>query len=112
MSAEFVRSEVAEALLKSGGGPPSEVVSEPFVKLVESSGFLNAEPALLEVTEEPLHNHVAQAHTLAKNQLNKPGSRQRIPPEGVRVLTSLIGVDERFLASAEGIGCYVEAVAD
>lgn len=39
LGAVLVGAEVAEPLLNAGGVPPSQVVGQPRVKLVESSGF-------------------------------------------------------------------------
>ena len=100
LGAVLVGAEVAEPLLNSGGVPPSEVVVQPGVKLVHGFGFLDAEPFLLEVAEEPLHDSVVQACALPGHRLGKPRIAQRVPPEAVTVLKSLVGVDERFLARA------------
>lgn len=65
LGAVLVGAEVAESLLNAGGVPPSQVISEPRVKLVESAGFLDAESFLLEVAEESLHDSVVEALAFA-----------------------------------------------
>ena len=94
--------------MNAGGVPPSQVISEPRVKLVESSGFLDAEPFLLEVAEESLHDSVVEARAFAGHRLGEPRLAQRVPPEGVAVLKSLVGVYKWFFAGVEGVDCHGE----
>lgn len=63
MGAVLVRAEVAERLLDVCGVPPSEVVSQPRVKFVGYSGFLDAKPFLYEVAEEPFHDIAVETLT-------------------------------------------------
>ena len=66
MGAVLVGAEVAEPLLNPGGVPPAQVVVQPRVELVYGFGFLDAEPFLLEVAEDPLHDCVVQTRGLGE----------------------------------------------
>jgi IS30 family transposase len=112
LGAVFIRAEVAEPLLNSGAVPPAQIFVQAFVECLEGRGFLDAEPFLLEVAEEPFHGGVVQTGALARHRLGKPGAAQCVSPEGVAVLKSLVGMDERFLVRAERADRRFEAVGD
>ncbi len=56
----------------------------------DSFGFLDAEPFLLEVAEEPFHDRVVPTRALSRNRLSEPSAALGVPPEGVAVLKSLV----------------------
>lgn len=72
--------------LNAGDVPSSQVVSEPRVKLVESSGFSDAEPFHLEVAEESLHDSVVEAHAFTRHRLGELGLTHCVQTEVVTVL--------------------------
>ena len=81
--AVLVGAEVGELLLDACDVPPSQVVSQPHVKLVECSGFLDTEPFLFEVAEEPFHDGVVETSAFAGHRLGESRVAQRVSPLGV-----------------------------
>ena len=65
LGAVFVGAEISQTLLNSGRVPPVQVRGQTCVKVVEVSGFMDAEPFLFEMAEECFHGGVVEAVAFA-----------------------------------------------
>jgi len=65
------------------------------------------------IRAEPGRNRLTvEVGAFARHRLGESRVAQRVQPEGVAVLKSLVGVKKRFLTRAESIDCDAEAVGD